>query len=93
MVKIPNIVPITDLRQDATTILKRVAKLREPLIITQRGRAAAVMVSIEEYEHSQHELELLRLLAQGEKEIEAGKGYDLDVVLSEADKLLRELHR
>ena len=67
MDKIPNIVPITDLRQDATAIVKRVAKLREPFIITQRGRAAAVMVSIEEYEHSRHELELLRLLAQGEK--------------------------
>ena len=93
MVKIPNIVPITDLRQDATAIVKRVAKLRDPLIITQRGHAAAVMVSIEEYEHSQHELELLRLLAQGEKEIEEGKGYDIDVVLSEADKLLRELQR
>lgn len=48
MVKIPNIVPITDLRQDATAIIKRMVKLREPLIITQRGRAAAVMVSIED---------------------------------------------
>ena len=38
MPKIPNIVPITDLRQDATAIVKRVAKSREPLIITQRGR-------------------------------------------------------
>ncbi|MBI4690819.1 MAG: type II toxin-antitoxin system Phd/YefM family antitoxin [Nitrospirae bacterium] len=93
MNKIPNIVPITDLRQDATAIVKRLAKLREPLIITQRGRAAAVMVSIEEYEHSRHELELLRLLARGEKEIEAGKGYDLEVVLSEADTLLRELQK
>jgi hypothetical protein len=51
------------------------------------------MVSIEEYEHSQHERELLRLLAAGEKEIEAGKGYDLDVVLSEADSLLKELQK
>lgn len=93
MDKIPNIVPITDLRQDATAIVKRVTKMREPLIITQRGRAAAVMVSIEEYEHSRHEIELLRLLAQGEIEIEAGKGYGLDVVLSEADNLLRELQR
>lgn len=93
MDKIPNIVPITDLRQDATAIVKRVTKMRKPLIITQRGRAAAVMVSIEEYEHSRHEIELLRLLAQGEKEIEAGKGYDLDVVLSEADNLLREWQR
>jgi PHD/YefM family antitoxin component YafN of YafNO toxin-antitoxin module len=63
---------------------------REPLVITQRGRAAAVMVSMEAYEHSQHELELLRLLARGEKEIEAGKGYDLEAVLAEADSLLKE---
>lgn len=93
MDKIPNIVPITDLRQDATAIVKRLTKMRKPFVITQRGRAAAVMLSIEEYEHSRHEIELLRLLAQGEKEIEAGKGYDLDVVLSEADNLLRELQR
>ena len=93
MTKIPNIVPITDLRQDATAIVKRVSAAREPLIITQRGRAAAVMVSVEAYEHVQHELELLRLLARGEKEIETGKGYDLDTVLVEADRLLREIQR
>ncbi len=88
MAKIPNIIPITDLRQDATSIVKRVTSSREPLVITQRGRAAAVMVSMEAYEHTQHELEILRLLARGEKEIEAGKGYDLDAVLAEADSLL-----
>jgi len=91
MAKIPNIIPITDLRQGATAIIKRVAASREPIVITQRGRAAAVMVSTETYEHSQHELELLRLLARGEKEIEAGKGYDLDAVLAEADVLLKEM--
>ena len=88
MAKIPNIVPITDLRQDATSIMKRVTSSGEPLVITQRGRAAAVMVSMEAYEHTQHELEILRLLARGEREIEAGKGYDLDAVLAEADSLL-----
>ena len=90
MTKIPNIIPITDLRQDATSIIKRVTASKEPLVITQRGRAAAVMVSMETYEHSQHELELLRLLARGEKEIEAEKGYDLDAVLAEADSMLNE---
>jgi hypothetical protein len=44
---------------------------------------------MEAYEHTQHELEMLRLLARGEQEIEAGKGYDLDAVLAEADSLLK----
>jgi hypothetical protein len=42
------------------------------------------------YKHSQHEMEILRLLARGEKEIEAGEGYDLEAVLAEADSLLKE---
>ena len=88
MAKIPAIVPITDLRQDAASLVKRVSNSRQPLIITQRGRAAAVMVSMEAYEHSQQELEILRLLARGEKEIEAGSGYELDAVLAEADAML-----
>jgi hypothetical protein len=46
------------------------------------------MVSMEAYETSQHELDILRLLACGEKEIEAGIGYELDEVLKEADHFL-----
>jgi hypothetical protein len=40
------------------------------------------------YERTQHELEILRLLARGEAEIEAGTGHALADVLAEADELL-----
>jgi len=74
MGKMPNIIPITDLRQDAAGVLQRVRASREPIFITQRGRAAAVMVSAEEYERAEHDREILMLLARGEKEIKEGKG-------------------
>ncbi len=90
MTKIPNIIPITDLRQDATTILKWVTSSKEPLVITQRGRATAVLLNLEAYERSQQERELLRLLALGEREIAKGEGHSLESVLREADALLRE---
>jgi len=88
MTKLPHIVPITDLRQDATAIVDKAASTAEPIVITQRGRPAAVMVGVEAYERAQHELELLRLLAAGQKEIETGKGHDLDDVLAEAEVIL-----
>ena len=88
MPKVPDIIPVTDLRQDAAAALKRVRASNQPLVITQRGRAAAVMLSVEAYERAEHERHLLRLLARGEKEIAAGRGYDLDEVLDEADALL-----
>lgn len=93
MARLPHIIPITDLRQDATAIVDRASTTREPIVITQRGRPTAVMVSIEAYERGQHELELLRLLARGEREIEAGKGHDLNEVLAEAEALLQETRR
>ena len=88
MSKLPEIVPITDLRKDSSAVLERVRASRQPLIITQRGRAAAVMLSVEEYERTENERQILMLLARGEKEIAAGDGHDLQDVLAEADRLL-----
>lgn len=88
MPKTPKIIPISDLRQNASDVVKEISASKQPVFITQRGRAAAVMVSMQAYEESQHELDILRLLARGEKEIEAGAGYDLDGVLKEADRFL-----
>lgn len=88
MGKLSNIIPVSDLRQDVSKLLKQLDNIEESLIITQRGRATAVMIGVEAYEKSEHEKELLRLLAKGEREIEAGEGYDLDTVLAKADALL-----
>ncbi len=84
----PKIIPISDLRQNASDVVKGVSSSREPVFITQRGRAAAVMVSMEVYKNAQHEMDILHLLARGEREIEAGTGYELDDVLREADLYL-----
>ena len=88
MGKLSNIIPVSDLRQDAAKILKQLKNSKEPLIITQRGRAAAVMSGVDAYEKFEHEKELLHLLARGDREIEKGEGYDLETVLAEADALL-----
>jgi len=90
MNKVPDIVPITDLRQDAAAVVGRARSRRQPIIITQRGRAVAVMVSVEEYERVEQERQILLLLAKGDKEIAAGRGVDLDAVLAEADALLEK---
>lgn len=90
MPKVPAIIPITDLRQDAAGALDRVRRSREPVVITQRGRAAAVMLSIEAYERTERESQILRILAGGEREIAKHKGRDLAAVLAEADQLLRD---
>ncbi|NCC26443.1 MAG: type II toxin-antitoxin system Phd/YefM family antitoxin [Deltaproteobacteria bacterium] len=88
MVKIPEIVPVSDFRQDAAAVLKKLRSGTGPLVVTQRGRAVAVMQSIEAYEQREREWDLLCLLAAGEREIAAGQGHGLDAVMDEAEALL-----
>ena len=90
MSAMPNIVPISELRQDASSIVKEAAATGDPVFITQHGRASAVLLSAGAYERTQRELEILRILAQGEADIQAGVGYDIDVVMAEADALLEQ---
>ena len=89
----PKIIPISDLRQNASDVVKSISSSREPVFITQRGRAAAVMVGMEAYKNAQHEMDILHLLARGEKEIEAGTAYELNDVLREADLYLEAAKR
>ena len=90
MARVPAILPVSDLRQGAAEVLGRVRKSRQPVFITQRGRATAVLMSVESYERTERELEILKRIARGEREVRAGKGHDLDAVLAEADELLKQ---
>ena len=47
--KIPEIRPISDLARNARGLVERARRRQEPIVITQRGRDAAVLVPIELY--------------------------------------------
>lgn len=85
---LPVIIPISDLRQDTAGVIKRVVASDETVVITQRGRATAVLVSADAYERSQRENEILRALVRGDAEIAAGVGRDAEDVMAEARALL-----
>jgi prevent-host-death family protein len=88
MKALPQIVPISELRKEAAGIIKKVSRSSEPVVITQRGKAAVVMIGAEAYQRNQHELEILKILVRGEKEMAAGVGFSLDDMMRAADRIL-----
>lgn len=68
-----NIKPISYLKANAAEVLLQLAEHREPYLITQNGEAKAVIQDIASYEDTQETLALLKVLALGNQEIEAGK--------------------
>ena len=90
MARVPAIVPVSDLKKDAAGVLKNVKDSKQPLFITQRGRATAVLMSMDAYERSEADRELLLLLARGEKDITPRNLYSLKQVLDEAEALVSD---
>ena len=65
--------PISYLKAHAAEIVRTLAAQGEPLVITQNGKAKAVVQDIESYEQTQETLALLKILALGSRQIEAGQ--------------------
>jgi prevent-host-death family protein len=78
------IVPISELQTQARRIVEGVKTTRDPVIITQRGRPAALLVNYEEYEGLLATLDEMsqpdwrERLAEAERDSAAGRGVSLD---------------
>lgn len=76
-----SIKPISYIKANAAEVLHKIAETGEPMIITQNGEAKAVLQDIASYERTQETLALLKLLAMGQKDVEAGRTKSLDEVV------------
>jgi prevent-host-death family protein len=65
--------PISYLKAHAADVLLDLAERREPMVITQNGEAKAVVQDVASYQETQETLALLKLLALGNRDIEAGR--------------------
>ncbi|MBU1364090.1 MAG: type II toxin-antitoxin system Phd/YefM family antitoxin [Gammaproteobacteria bacterium] len=65
--------PISYLKANAAEVLAHLSEQREPLVITQNGEAKAVLQDVASYEETQETLALLKILALGNQDVEAGR--------------------
>ena len=78
------IIPISELQSQAKKIVESVKLTRDTVIITQRGRPAALLVNYEDYEGLVATLEEMsqpdwrERLAEAERDAKAGRGVTLE---------------
>ncbi|MGM0813717.1 MAG: type II toxin-antitoxin system Phd/YefM family antitoxin [Pseudomonadota bacterium] len=65
--------PISYLKANAAEVLAQLSAQRTPLVITQNGEARAVLQDVASYEETQETLALLKILALGCQDVEAGR--------------------
>lgn len=82
-------VPVRELRSALARFIDRVADMREHIIVTRRGRPAAVLVPVDEYEALEETAEILSdretlaAIEEGLREVERGETVTLDELRQE----------
>lgn len=66
--------PISEFRANAASLVQQVQRTRRPLVITQQGRSAAVLLDASEYEKLLAKLELLQDIHTADDQIDGGRG-------------------
>ena len=65
--------PVSYLKANAAKVLAELSEQRQPLVITQNGEAKAVLQDVASFEETQETLALLKILAVGNQDLEAGR--------------------
>ena len=68
-----DIKPVSEFRARAANLIEHIRTTRRPLVLTQRGRSAAIILAVEEYEDLVEEVETLRDIRTAEEQIDDGK--------------------
>ena len=68
-----DIQPVTEFRAKAAQFIEQVQATGEPVVLTQHGRSAAVLLDVDSYEAMLDELALFRDVRKAEQQVAAGK--------------------
>ena len=82
--------PLSHLKSRAAEMIRNIVESREPMLITQNGEGKVVVQDVQSYEDLHQTIALLKILAMGQKSIEAGQCMSAGDVFAEIERMDRE---
>ena len=67
-----DIKPLSEFRANVASFIDKVRETKRPVVITQRGKSAAILIDVSEYEALLQKIEILTDIHVAEKQIEDG---------------------
>jgi len=84
------VLSISEVKANAAKLIEQMQTTHEPVIITQNGRATAIMQDMQSYEQTQESLALLKLIAQSQADIAAGRIKPVRQAFADVRKQIRK---
>jgi prevent-host-death family protein len=89
-----NIRSISDLKNRSAALVREVCQGGQPVVITQHGKAKAVLMDVKEHDRLRETLAMLKLLAQSETSLaHGGRTYGTDEVRASVRTVLARARR
>lgn len=73
-----DIEPLSEFRKKSADFVKRLKKEKQPIVLTQHGKSAAVLMDVSEYERFTKKMEMLEDLLEAKQQVEQGKTYSMN---------------
>ena len=73
--------PLSEFRANAAAFVEQVQATHRPIVLTQHGRSAAVLLDVREYERLTERAEVLEDIRVAEEQIARGEGVPHDEAL------------
>jgi len=83
---LPRLVPVTDIKRKATEIIESLQLDQEPLLITEHGREAAILMDVASYRMQERKIALLEGIIRGQKALAEGRTVTHKEVLARTAK-------
>ncbi len=83
---LPRLVPVTDIKRKAMEIISSLQQNQEPLVITQHGREAAVLMDVTSYRMQERKLALLEGIIRGQQALAEGRTRSHEDVMARTAK-------
>lgn len=83
-----DIEPLSEFRKKSAEFIKRIKKEKHPIVLTQHGKSAAVLMDVTEYERSSKKLNMLEDLLEAKQQVEQGQTYTMEEARERIEKHL-----
>jgi len=83
-----NIMSLNSIRKNAVSFVENIKEKNIPILITEGNSTVAIVQDITHYKKLQDGICLLKILAQGEKEIQKENGSEQSIVFKRINKVL-----
>ncbi len=77
-----DIKPLSEFRKNMAEMIETVGKTGQPIVLTQRGKTVAVVMSPEEYEALAYRDEFVNAIREGEESLDRGEGIPHEEVVA-----------